>query len=158
VVSTLGAILAGILIAWSGANWLDPLVSILIGLLILMNAWGILRETVEILLEGTPRDIDMEQLVGDLNCVPGVRGVHDLHVWSLTRQSRALSAHILTDDVPISEGSAIQRRINELVCEKYDIGHATLQLETVGCEPDTLYCGMNGNNHNHEEHSISDGS
>jgi cobalt-zinc-cadmium efflux system protein len=149
VVSTLGAVLAGILIAATGFDWLDPLVSMLIGALILWNAWGILRETVEILLESTPRDIDMDRLVSDLRGIPGVRGVHDLHVWSLTRSARALSAHILTDDVPIREGAAIQRAINELVCQKYDIGHATLQLEGTGCEPDTLFCDLDETNHDH---------
>jgi cobalt-zinc-cadmium efflux system protein len=149
VFSTLGAVLAGILIAITGFNLLDPLVSVLIGMLILWNAWGILRETVEILLESTPRDIDMENLVRDLTGIPGVRGVHDLHVWSLTQKARALSAHILTDDVSIRNGAGIQRQINELLCQQYDIGHATLQLEVTGCEPDTLYCDMNEANHNH---------
>ncbi|MCG6538372.1 MAG: cation diffusion facilitator family transporter, partial [Syntrophales bacterium LBB04] len=84
VISTIGAILAGIVIALTGMNWLDPLVSIFIGVLILWNAWGILRETVDILLESTPRDIDMSKMVRDLMSVNGVRGVHDLHVWSIT--------------------------------------------------------------------------
>ncbi len=149
VFSTLGAVLAGLLILATGFNWLDPLVSVLIGALILWNAWGILRETVEILLESTPRDIDMQRLVSDLTGIPGVRGVHDLHVWSLTRKARALSAHILTEDVSIRAGAEIQRSINELLCRKYDIGHATLQLEVTGCEPDTLYCDMDEANHNH---------
>lgn len=150
VFSTLGAVLAGILIAVSGFNWLDPLVSVLIGILILWNAWGIMRETVEILLESTPRDIDMDRLVRELTAIPGVRGVHDLHVWSLTQSARALSAHILTEEGSIRDGATIQRRINELLCRQYNIGHATLQLEVTGCEPDTLYCDMHGANHSHD--------
>jgi cobalt-zinc-cadmium efflux system protein len=149
VFSTLGAVAAGLLIAATGFYRLDPLVSALIGVLILWNAWGILRETVEILLEGTPRDIDMDSLVADLRAVDGVRGIHDLHVWSLSRSARALSAHILTDDISLRDGACVQLRINEILCRKYDIRHATLQLEVTGCEPDTLYCGMNGSGHAH---------
>lgn len=142
VISTLAAILAGIVIALTHLNWLDPLVSVFIALLILWSAWGILRETVDILLESTPRDIDMSRMVRDLMSVNGVRGVHDLHVWSITQSLRALSAHIVTDDVSVSSGAVIQRDINEIASRKYNIGHATLQLECVGCEPDLLYCDI----------------
>jgi cobalt-zinc-cadmium efflux system protein len=139
--------LAGILIAYTGANWLDPLVSVLIGILILWNAWGILRESVDILLESTPRDIDMSSVVRDLLAIKGVLGVHDLHVWSINQNLRTLSAHILTEDIAISGGFAIQTAINDMLCENYGIGHAILQLECSGCVPDVLYCDMNGQNH-----------
>lgn len=140
--STFGAILAGIGIWLTGWHWLDPLASVLIGLLILWNAWGLVRESVDVLLEGTPRGVDMEALVADLRSVAGVRGVHDLHVWSLTPQMRALSAHLLTDDIPVSAGAAIQRHANEMLHARHGIAHATLQLECVGCEPDNLYCEL----------------
>ena len=141
-VSTLGAVVAGVIIAFTGMNWLDSLVSVLIGILILWNAWGILRETVGILLESTPHDIDLDEMVRDLKRIDGVQGVHDLHVWSLTRSLRALSAHIVTDDVSISRGAAVQREISGLVGRKYGIGHATLQLECAGCGEDVLFCDM----------------
>jgi cobalt-zinc-cadmium efflux system protein len=147
VVSTVGAVMAGVVIAFTGMNWLDPLVSILIGFLILWNAWGILRETVGILLEGTPRDVDMSEMVRDMMSIQGVRGVHDLHVWSITRSLRALSAHIVTDDISLSDGTIVQLEINKMVRSKYSIGHATLQLECVGCEPDALYCDISEQNH-----------
>jgi cobalt-zinc-cadmium efflux system protein len=145
--STLGALVAGILIMLTGWTILDPLVSVLIGLLIVWNAWLIIRESVEILLEGTPRDIDVEVMVTDIQHVPGVRGVHDLHVWSITQSMRALSAHVLVDDEPISVGAEIQREINAVLQEQYNIAHATLQLECVGCEPDALYCELNSHHH-----------
>jgi cobalt-zinc-cadmium efflux system protein len=104
------------------------------------NAWLIIRESVEILLEGTPRDIDVQAMVREIRQLPGVRGVHDLHVWSITQNMRALSAHVLVDDEPISVGARIQRQINDVLQTQYNIAHATLQLECVGCEPDTL-CG-----------------
>lgn len=149
-IATLGAFAAGIGIALTGWNWLDPLASIFIAVLILWNVLGIVREALDILLEATPRDVDVNALVGAMQTVRGVRGVHDLHVWSLAQNLRALSAHILTDDAPISQGASVQRELNELLHERYGIAHATLQLECVGCEPDTLYCEMDPHEHSAE--------
>src|ERR1051325_2197822 len=144
VISTIGAVIAGVIIYFTHANWLDPLVSVLIGFLILYNAWGILRETVDILLESTPPALDMKKMVKDITSVEGVLGVHDLHVWSLTQNMRTMSAHILTEDISVSAGAQIQSRINELVYHRYNIAHATLQLECVDCDcdPNSLYCHM----------------
>ena len=142
VLSTVGAVIAGILIFFTNWNWLDPAVSFLIGLLILWSAWGILRETVDILLEATPRDVDMTRLVGEIVKVPGVIGVHDLHVWSISRGLRTMSAHILTQDLPLSSGAGIQSQVSELLARRFNIAHATLQLECVGCSPDSLYCDI----------------
>jgi cobalt-zinc-cadmium efflux system protein len=148
VLSTAGAVAAGIIIHFTGLNWLDPVVSIFIGLLILWNAWGILRESVNILMEATPGDVNVEAVVADILHVEGVRGVHDLHIWSITRGLRTLSAHILTDDIPISAGAKIQAAVSELLNTSYGIAHATLQLECVGCTPADLYCDITANNHN----------
>jgi cobalt-zinc-cadmium efflux system protein len=147
VLSTVGAVIAGVIIYFTGANWLDPLVSVLIGFLILYNAWGILRDAVDILLESTPRDVDVQTMVKDIAQVDGVLGIHDIHVWSLTQSLRTMSAHILTDDVHISTGAEIQREISELLNQRYKITHATLQLECVDCFPDSLYCDLNGHFH-----------
>lgn len=148
VLSTLGAVLAGVIIFFTRWNWLDPLVSVLIGLLILWNAWGILRETIHILLESTPADIDIEKMVGEMNEVPGVKGIHDLHVWSINQERRLLSAHIITEDVPISRGTLIQGQLNELLAHRYGIAHATLQLECACCTQAELFCEMTeGHNH-----------
>lgn len=149
VLSTIGAIIAGVIIYFTKANWLDPLVSVLIGFLILYNAWGILRDAMDILLESTPRDVDMKTMVDDLVKVDGVLGVHDLHVWSLTQSLRTMSAHILTENISISDGANIQRKLNEILYHRYNVGHATLQLECVGCDPDSLYCNIIENNHTH---------
>jgi cobalt-zinc-cadmium efflux system protein len=153
VVSTLGAILAGVGIWLTGWSWLDPAASVLIGLLILWNAWIILKETLDILLEATPRDIDMSVMVRDFLQVDGVRGVHDLHVWSITRSLRLLSAHVVTDDLPISEGAVIQNNLRHMLQHKYGVAHATLQLECAGCASDALYCDINhAHGHCHHEH------
>jgi len=149
VLSTMGAVVAGIVIHFTGLNWLDPLVSILIGLLILWNAWGILYESVNILMEATPSDVDVEAMLSDILHVQGVRGVHDLHIWSITRGLRSLSAHILTDDIPLREGNKIQALVSETLYHNYGIAHATLQLECEGCIPANLYCDITENNHIH---------
>lgn len=151
VLSTLGAVVAGIVIFFTGWNWLDPLVSVLIGALILWNAWGILRQTIHILLESTPENIDMQDMVNDLLAVDGVRGVHDLHVWSINENLRALSAHVMTEDIPLSSGVSIQRGVNEVLLHKYHIQHATLQLECEGCNPSMLYCDISEIEHRYEK-------
>ena len=139
--------LARVAIFFTGLNGLDPLASVLIGALILWSAWSILRDVLDILLEATPRDIDMDEMVADLLTVSGVRGVHDLHVWSITQGMRALSAHIVTDDISIRDGAAIQRAIREMTGRRYGIAHVTLQMECDGCEPDRLFCDLNGLHH-----------
>jgi cobalt-zinc-cadmium efflux system protein len=149
VMSTLGAVIAGIIIAFTNWNWLDPLVSVMIGVFILWNAWGILRQSVHILLESTPESIDMDSMVGTLLKVDGVRGVHDLHVWSINESLRALSAHIVTDDISISVGASIQHDLNDVLVHKYNIQHATLQLECTGCKQDLLFCDIQEASHKH---------
>jgi len=119
-------VLARVAIFFTGLNGLDPLASVLIGALILWSAWSILRDVLDILLEATPRDIDMDEMVADLLTVSGVRGVHDLHVWSITQGMRALSAHIVTDDISVRDGVAIQRAIRETAGRRYGIAHVTL--------------------------------
>jgi cobalt-zinc-cadmium efflux system protein len=140
--STLGAVAAGFGIVLTGWNWLDPLAGLLIGVLILWNAWGIMRHAVQILLEGTPEDVDADLLVRDFLQVKGVRGVHDLHIWSITQSMRSLSAHVLVEDISVQESAGIQTAINDILCGKYGIRHATLQMEVEGCLPDQLYCDM----------------
>jgi cobalt-zinc-cadmium efflux system protein len=149
VISTLGAVVAGLIIIFTGWNWLDALVSVLIGLLILWNAWGILRESVQILMESTPVDIDMESLRQDILAVEGVRGVHDLHVWSITSSLRTLSAHLVTDDIPVSLGAKVQVAVGKMLAFHHGITHTTLQLECMDCAPVGLYCELTDNNHIH---------
>jgi len=149
VVSTLGAVIAGVIILFTDWNWLDPLVSVLIGGFILWNAWGILRQSIHILLESTPESIDLESMVNDLLRVDGVHGVHDLHVWSINEDLRALSAHIITNDIHVSAGASIQRDLNDILAHKYNIRHATLQLECQGYHEDILFCNISEHHHDH---------
>lgn len=149
VMSTLGAVIAGIIIYFTQWNWLDPLVSVLIGLFILWNAWSILRQSIHILLESTPENIDIKEMVEKLHTIDGVRSVHDLHVWSINENLRMLSAHIVTDDISMRECSLIQQDINELLIHGYNIQHATLQIECEGCGNGLLYCDFDEKKHHH---------
>lgn len=144
VLATIGAILAGVGIHYTGLYWLDPLASALIGGLILWNAWLIIRETVDILLESTPRDIEMSEMVRDLMRTEGVMGVHDLHVWSLSQQLRFLSVHILTNDMPLSQAGELRGRLAGLIGQHYGIHHTTFQFESTSASacPDQLYCKL----------------
>lgn len=148
VMSTLGAVIAGIIIAFTNWNWLDPFVSVLIGAFILYNAWSILRQTIHILLESAPENINMDKMVADLRSVHGVLGVHDLHVWSISESLRMLSAHVVVADISIGEGVDIQHNINELLAHGYNIQHATLQMECEGCGNGLLYCEIHARHTN----------
>lgn len=150
VLSTLGAVIAGIIIAFTKWNWLDPFVSVLIGAFILYNAWGILKQTIHILLESTPENIDMTEMVTDIRKLDGVRDIHDLHVWSISENLRMLSAHVVIDNISIGEGVTIQHNINELLTHDYNIQHATLQMECEGCQSHELYCRVADIQHIHQ--------
>jgi cobalt-zinc-cadmium efflux system protein len=91
-------------------------------------------------------------MITDIISVDGVRGVHDLHVWSITRNMRTLSAHLVTDDLVISTGASIQRRVNEVLYHKYNVNHATLQLECDECMSSMQHCAF-GEYSNHLKHS-----
>ncbi|MFZ5912218.1 MAG: cation diffusion facilitator family transporter [Chloroflexota bacterium] len=144
VLSTVGAVIAGVIIRFTGWDWLDSLVSVLIGFMILWGAWNILREAIDILMEGTPVDLEVDKLIQDVLDVEGVRDIHDLHVWSITRNVRTLSAHIVTGDIPVSDCMSIQARINDLLLHSHGVNHATLQFECERCRPGQLYCDLTG--------------
>ncbi len=102
-VSTLGTFVTGATIALTGWFWVDPVVSILLGVLNLKDAVDIVREALDILLEGTPADLDADEIVRSMLTVQGVGGVHDLHIWSISEDRAMLTAHILIDDAPCHE-------------------------------------------------------
>lgn len=147
VAASVGVIVAGVLILFTGWTLADPLLSIAIAILIAIGAWHILRETTDILLEAVPRDISMPTLVADMRRVEGVQDVHDLHVWSIASGMYALSCHTLIDDLPPSGSSSILQSLTTLLSEKYHIGHATIQFECNArqgncCDINGLYCCM----------------
>jgi cobalt-zinc-cadmium efflux system protein len=131
--STAAVIAGGLGILLTGQNWIDPILSILIAVLILWSSVGIVRETLNILLEGTPRGISLDAIRAGIGAVEGVVDVHDLHVWSLGSNSRALACHITIADIPPSESACILVRINHVLKDHFGVCHSTIQFEHVGC-------------------------
>ena len=128
------AIIGGaVAIAYTGWVQVDALLSILIGVLIVWTAWDIIRESLNILLEGLPRGLQLNDVIGTMRAVEGVLDVHDLHIWSLGSNSHALSCHVLIEDVPLSSSDAILRRLNGMLAEKFHISHTTVQFEHLCC-------------------------
>jgi len=132
--STASVIVGGWAILWTGRSWIDPALSFGIGALILWSSFGIIRETLNILLEGTPRGVSMELLARTMKQVDGVRDVHDLHVWSIGSEMHALSCHIAIADIPPSASEAILRQIKERLAHQFRIHHTTIQFEHENCE------------------------
>lgn len=139
-VSSVGVIAAALLINATGANWIDPFVSLLIAVLILWSAWGILRETINLLLEGTPSGIDPQQVINDLAREDGVYGVHHLHIWAIAPSRPALSCHLMLGDVTLKSTGEILSRVNAMLAERYRIAHTTIQFEYAGCPLDDPFC------------------
>src|SRR5215813_13032281 len=131
--STAAVIIGGWAILWTGRNWIDPALSIGIGCLIVWSSLGIIKETLNILLEGTPRGMSVEEIVNGLRALSGVNDVHDVHVWSIGSDSHALSCHVKIDDMPLSESDAILRQITDLLAREFHIHHTTIQFESAMC-------------------------
>ena len=131
--STAAVIAGGAGILLTGHNWIDPVLSLLIAALILWSSAGIVRETLNILLEGTPRGISLKQIRSGMEDVEGVIDVHDLHVWCLGSQSRALACHVTIEDIPPSESACILARLHHVLRDHFQISHSTIQFEHIGC-------------------------
>ena len=131
--STAAVIAGGAGILLTGHNWIDPVLSLVIAALILWSSAGIVRETLQILLEGTPRGIDLTHIRSHMEAVSGVLNVHDLHCWSLGSQSRALACHVTISDIPPSESACILENLNRVLKSHFNICHTTVQFEHETC-------------------------
>ena len=126
--STAAVIAGGLGILLTGQNWIDPALSLLF-----WSSIGIVRETLNILLEGAPRGCSLPEIRSGMEAVEGVVNVHDLHGWSLGSQSRALACHVTIADIPPSASACILVKLNHLLREHYQISHTTIQFEHIGC-------------------------
>jgi cobalt-zinc-cadmium efflux system protein len=172
IAASVAVVLAGVIILLTGWSLADPLLSVGIAVLIAFGAWRILRETTEILLEAAPKEISLSALVHDMLHITGVQDVHDLHVWCIASGMYALSCHAQIDDLPLSRSAPILSSLEELLLEKYGIGHTAIQFESRPhqghcCPEDGLYCQLkvlreqhdHDHDHDHErehehEHSL----
>jgi cobalt-zinc-cadmium efflux system protein len=137
-------LIGGVIILLSGFYLIDPILSVLISVVIIVGGWSIIVDALNIFMEGVPRGLNVEQLVQQLRTHPGVEDVHDLHVWSLAAGVNALSCHILVADQSLSDTGDTVNAITDMLREKYHIRHSTIQLECRNCE---VACAL-GDSHN----------
>ncbi len=147
------AIIGGAIgIRFTGWVQLDPILSIVIGLLIVWSAVDITRESLNILLEGLPRGIRLVDVASSMRQVDGVLDVHDLHIWSLGSNTHALSCHVLIEDVPPSASDCILQRVNGMLADRFHISHTTVQFEHVSCGISETGCAIPVHTHDAEGH------
>ncbi len=129
VLSSTGVIITGIIILTTSYTKADPIIAILIGILILRNAFSLVRDSADVLMEATPKHLNLETITATILGVTGVRGVHDLHVWTITSGLYAVSGHLIVDPQSIEQGSRIIGEVSECLRTSFGIDHVTLQLE-----------------------------
>ena len=138
-VSSVGVIAAGIIILLTGRTIADPIISIIIGLLILRGAGGLVWESVNILLEAVPKHLDVGRINTEIRKIKGVNDVHDVHLWAITSGMYAISCHLLIEDQMVSNCTQIVEEVNQTLSQKFGISHSTVQLECEECE-NSLVC------------------
>ncbi len=132
--TSLGVVVSGLVVYLWGWDYADAVVSILVSIWISREAFVIVRSAVNVLMEGTPEGLDYHSVEKAISAVPGVRGVHDLHIWSLSSSDLAMSAHVEVEDTAVSESTTLLAAVKEVLADEFHIGHATLELETQGGE------------------------
>jgi len=154
-ISAAGVVVAGIVIATTGSYIADTVVSMFIGLLILWSSWGILKESINVLLEGIPPGLTMTKVEQAIGKVHGVLAVHDLHVWTVGSGVICCSCHIMVAEQSIRSGEQVLRAVNAELRHHFGINHTTIQVEVEGCARDDMYCTMqamrslHGTDHHH---------
>lgn len=139
-VSSAGIIVAALLIRATGSMLWDAIISILIGVLILWSSYGVLKESVNLLLEGTPSGVDPLVVQDAIGAIDGVQGVHHLHIWALGPSNPALSCHLMVGDVPVKSTAGLVDEINTMLHRDFHIAHTTIQFEFATCSVDDPSC------------------
>jgi len=133
-----GVVVAGVLIALTGRTWIDPIVSLAIAGIIVAGTWGLLRESLDLALDAVPPGIDPDAIRRHLCALPGITGVHDLHVWAMSTTEIALTAHLVKPDP--DDDDALMARLTSELHDRYGIGHVTVQWERGGAEAGCADC------------------
>ena len=150
--ASVGVIAGGIIITITGFNIVDPIIGAVIGLIIVGAAWGILRDGLRVLLEAVPSHVKVDALVKALLELPGVKDVHDVHVWSITSEIHAMSGHVLIDDQAVSQAATIRESIEKLLRARFKIEHSTLQFECQTCDVGGVLCSLRSGQQECPEH------
>lgn len=137
-----GVIIGGVIMLLSGWFWVDPIISVFIGLIITLAAWRILKEGLSVLLEATPKQVNITEMVNALNRMPEVNDVHDIHVWSISPELHAMSCHVLIDDLPTSQAAGIRQKIEAVLRQQFHIEHTALQMECQQCSSNDILCTL----------------
>ena len=140
--ASIGVIIGAAIILLTGWFLVDPIISVLIGFIIILAAWRILKEGLRVLLEAAPQQVDVTRMVDTLKKIPGIKGVHDVHVWSVSPELHAMSCHVLTDDLRMSQATEIRKEVEKVLRRQFDIGHSALQMECQECGTNDLFCSL----------------
>jgi len=144
--SSLGVIVAGVVILWSGAVWFDSVITLVVSAYILWQSFPDLKRAIHILMEGTPTAVDSEQLVDEIAAVEGVAEIHHLHLWEIGENDWALEAHVVVETLNLQRWPMIKQEIKSRLAERFEIHHSTLELESsdeTTCQP----CSPQRRNH-----------
>jgi len=147
--ASIGVIAAGVIILLTGWLWVDPLISVLIGILILFSSGRVLRESIHILNEGMPKGMTVTDVETAMQTIPGISTIHDLHVWTIGPGYTALSAHVLLADQALSQAQEIMTGLKSLLQHQFNISHTTIQFECEHCGQGGVFCFYNEQNHAH---------
>ncbi len=135
-VSSLGVIIGAVFIIYFKVYWIDPFLTIVISLYILKESYVIVKQAVEVIMMFTPKEIDIEELTKVIETFPGVKNIHHIHLWKLNDKDTHFEAHVVVEDIKVSETSIIQKTIEKYLHNKYEINHSTLQFEFDTCSKD----------------------
>jgi len=149
---SIAIIIGAAAIRFTGWRQIDAWLSILIAALIVWTAWDIIRESLNILLEGLPRGLRLADVIAAMRGVEGVLDVHDMHIWSLGSSTRALSCHVTIADIPASASDVVLRRLNQVLADRFHIFHSTVQFEHLGCTISENGCAIPASAEGHEGH------
>jgi cobalt-zinc-cadmium efflux system protein len=155
-VTSLGVMLSGLIVYLTGWSYADAIVSILVSIWIAREAVVIVRKTVNVLMEGTPEGVEFGDVDRAMLAVPGVKGVHDLHIWSISSSDMALSAHVVVEDAALSELGELNGALKDMLAREFSVGHVTIELEDEGgqcagssCDIVPAGLGQNGSHLGH---------
>lgn len=153
MLGSIGAVIAALLIMFLGWGWADPLASVIVAALVLRSGYHVTKAGLHVLMEGTPENVDVEEVIESIQSKPGIQGLHDLHIWSITSGLNALSCHaVVEDEMSIAESDTLLREI-EADLEKLNIHHVTIQLETSAhLHDNSILCNIQAEVTGHHHH------
>jgi cobalt-zinc-cadmium efflux system protein len=134
--SSVAVIIAGVVIKYLSIYWIDPVLTVFINIIIVKSSYEILKESINILMQGTPLNIDIDEINNELSKIGEIKGIHHIHVWRLDENNNVLEGHVQVQDMLISESSKINNEIEHILKEHFDINHTVIQFESINCQGD----------------------